>query len=140
MPKVQGGMKALARRFILVSAVFLGGCDSADLPTGSPIQVDAGSDGQLVVLGREQTLEVSLEANPTTGYTWEVATINDSILHQLGEAQFLPESTAVGAGGTQTFRFEAVGTGQTELRLVYRRPWEQGVAPLQVFSLNVVVR
>ena len=133
-------MKALVLGCLLVCAFILGGCGSADLPTGSPIQVDSGSNGQLVVLARDQTLEVSLEANPSTGYTWEVATIDESILRLLGEPQFLPESSAVGAGGTQTFRFEAAGTGQTDLRLVYRRPWEQGVAPLQAFSLNVVVR
>lgn len=133
-------MKALVRTFIWICAVTLGGCGSADLPTGSQIQVDSSNNGQLVELRREQTLVVTLEANPTTGYTWEVATIDESILRLLGEPQFLPESSAVGAGGTQTFRFEAIGTGQMDLQLVYRRPWEQGVAPLQAFSLNVVVR
>jgi inhibitor of cysteine peptidase len=134
-------MKALFRRYIWVfAAAALGGCDSADLPTGSPILVDSNNNGQLVVLGKEQTLVVTLEANPTTGYTWEVAKIDDSILYLMGEAQFVPQSPDVGAGGTQTFRFQAMSAGRTNLSLVYHRPWEPEEAPLKTFSLSVLVR
>nr|HID14920.1 hypothetical protein [Anaerolineae bacterium] len=58
----------------------------------------------------------------------------------MGEPTFEPQSDLAGAPGTQTIRFEAVGTGQTTLRLVYHRPWEEDVEPEETFSIQVVVR
>ena len=99
-------------------------------------------DGRVaLVLG--QMLTVTLESNPSTGYRWEWVEDQGSILEQIGEAEFKPSETGepplVGAGGWEIFRFTAVSTGQMTLRLVYRRPWEEGVEPLKTFSLQVTV-
>ena len=94
-----------------------------------------------VVLG--QVFTVTLESNPSTGYRWEWVDHQDSILEQIGEAQFKPRETGdpplVGAGGWESFDFKAVNPGQMTLKLVYRRPWEEGVEPLKTFSLQVAV-
>ncbi len=101
------------------------------------------ADGQ-VELEQGQILVVTLESNPTTGYRWEVVETQESILEQMGEAEFKPSETGgppmVGAGGWEIFRFKAISVGQMTLQLVYHRPWEEGVEPLKTFSLQVVVR
>ncbi len=104
------------------------------------VKLDAGDDGSQVELNAGQTLVVSLEGNPTTGYTWEAAELDEQVLRQVGEAEFKPDSDAIGAGGVQTLRFETVNTGQTTLKLVYRRPWEADEEPTETFSVQVVVR
>ena len=43
-------------------------------------------------------------------------------------------------GGVEIFRFEAAAQGEATLELVYRRPWEEGVEPFEVFSISAVVR
>ena len=92
-------------------------------------------------LKKGQTLVVTLEGNPTTGYSWEVAEpLDEQVLRQVGEAEFKAESDLVGAGGVQILRFETVNAGQTTLKLVYHRPWEEGVEPLETYSIQVVVR
>jgi predicted secreted protein len=40
----------------------------------------------------------------------------------------------------EVFRFEAVEAGETLIELVYHRPWEEGVEPLETFSIQVIVR
>lgn len=103
------------------------------------ITLHAGDDGSQVELMEGQTFVVSLEANPSTGYTWEAVDYDQQVLRQVGEPSFTPVSDALGASGTQVLRFEAVGEGRTTLGIVYHRAWEE-VEPEQTFSVEVVVR
>lgn len=107
------------------------------------VNVDENDDGSQIELEQGQVLVVTLESNPTTGYRWEVAEIQESILEQMGEAEFKASETGepplVGAGGWEIFRFKAISAGQTTLKLGYHRPWEEGVEPINTFSIEVVV-
>jgi inhibitor of cysteine peptidase len=96
----------------------------------------AGSQSALQV---GDMLQVNLEGNPSTGYTWSVEGLDAAVLTLVGEPEFHPASSALGAGGTVTYRFEAVGTGQTTLKLIYSRPFEKGVPPLKTFAASVLV-
>ena len=108
--------------------------------TSNEVKLDAGDDGSQVELKAGQTLIVNLEGNPTTGYTWEAAELDEQVLRQVGEAEFKPETDAIGSGGVQTLRFETVNSGQTTLNLVYHRSWEAEEEPAETFSVQVVVR
>ena len=99
-----------------------------------------GDNGSQIKLNKGQMLVITLEANPTTGYTWEVAELIANDLRQVGEIEYNPESNKLGSGGVQTLRLDAVNVGQTSLKLVYHRPWEKDVEPLKTFSLQVVIR
>ena len=107
------------------------------------INIDEDDDGSQVELEQGQVLVVTLESNPTTGYGWEVIETQESILEQMGEAEFKPsdegEPPTVGAGGWEIFRFKAISAGQMTIQLVYRRSWEEGVEPINTFSIEVVV-
>jgi inhibitor of cysteine peptidase len=105
------------------------------------VKAGIGDDGREMQLKKGQTLVVTLEGNPTTGYSWEVAEpLDEQVLRQVGEAEFKAESDLVGAGGVQILRFEAVNAGETTLKLVYHRPWEKDVEPLETYSIQAVVR
>jgi inhibitor of cysteine peptidase len=119
---------------LLVTFALLAGCISNEVKLG------VSDNGSQIKLNKGQMLVITLEANPTTGYTWEVAESNTSIMRQVGAIEFQSESSAPGAGGVQTLHFEAVNAGQTPLKLVYHRPWEKDVEPLKTFSLQVVVQ
>ena len=108
----------------------------AYLPGGK--QLTEADNGKTIEVTVGQELEVILEANPTTGYTWAVAEpAEEQIIRQRGEIEFVPASKALGAGGVQIIRFEVVGAGQTTLKLIYHRPWES-VEPLHTFSVTVI--
>ena len=107
--------------------------------TSGGITLHASDNGSQVELRSGQNLVILLEGNPTTGYTWEAVEYDEGVLRQVGEPAFTPESDAVGAPGSQVLRFKALDKGQTTLRLVYHRPWEDA-EPEMVFSVEVVVR
>jgi inhibitor of cysteine peptidase len=110
-------------------------------PQQQEIKATIDDNGREMQLKKGQTLVVTLEGNPTTGYSWEVAeTLDEQVLRLTGEPEFKAESEALGAGGVQTLRFEAVNAGQITLKLVYHRPWEKGVEPLETYSLQIMVR
>jgi inhibitor of cysteine peptidase len=122
---------------LLVALTVATGCSSQQQEVKASID-DAGREKQL---NKGQTLVVTLEGNPTTGYSWEAAEpLDEKVLRQVGEPEFKAESEALGAGGVQVLRFEAVNAGQITLKLVYHRPWETGVEPLETYSLQVSVR
>ncbi|TAK30615.1 MAG: hypothetical protein EPO21_18895 [Chloroflexota bacterium] len=116
-----------------------------DPPTPSPesenneVRVSADEDGQTIDLQVGQELVISLEANPSTGFAWEVEEVDSSILTQTGDITFEPESDLIGAPGLATIGFEAVAEGQSPLTLVYRRPWETDIPPVKTFSITVRV-
>jgi inhibitor of cysteine peptidase len=85
------------------------------------------------------TLEVVLPAKPSTGYIWEAGFYNQSVLKPYGEPEFSGSSTKVGAEESQKLHFEAIGEGETDLVLVYHRPFESDAADQQTFKVNVVV-
>jgi inhibitor of cysteine peptidase len=110
-------------------------------PQQQEVKATIDDNGREMQLKKGQTLVVTLEGNPTTGYSWEVAEpLDEQVLQQVGEAEFKQESDLVGAGGVQILRFEAVNAGQITLKLVYHRPWEKDEEPLETYSIQVVVR
>lgn len=122
------------RRIYFIVLVLAAGCISNE------VRLTASDNGNNITLNKGQALIITLEANPTTGYTWEVAEVNANIIRQVGEIEFQPESGAIGAGGLQTIRLEAVNAGETPLRLVYHRTWEKDVEPQKTFSVQVLVK
>ena len=127
----------LQRKLILMLGVILILAFSCARSGGRTIS--ASDHQEQVELQEGQTLSVSLEGNPTTGYTWETLEIDEQVLRQIGQPAFTPASDALGAPGTQVIRFRAVGQGRTTLRLVYHRPWEDA-EPERTFSVEVIVR
>jgi len=115
----------------------LGACGPAASKQLNLSEKDAGRTVQLPVGG---TLEVVLEGNPTTGYLWEAAAGDTAIIRQVGEAQFKPDTSAIGSPGKMTLRFTGVAAGQTALKLIYHRPFEKNVPPVKTFEVTVVVK
>ena len=65
------------------------------------------------------------------------------VLAQVGEPKYTPSQSAkdgvVGAGGTQTWTFQATNKGETVLRMEYRRPWSMQTPAVQTLDYPVKV-
>jgi predicted secreted protein len=61
-------------------------------------------------------------------------------LKQYRRQEFVPQTKLIGAGGKCTFYYKAAARGGTELKLVYRRPWEKSIKPRMVFNVKVIVK
>ncbi len=106
------------------------------------VNVNDSDNGSQVTLRQGQILAVTLESNPTTGYSWAPVEKQNSIFEPFGDPIYFPPEEVdgvVGAGGWEIFYFRSVSAGQETLQLVYRRSWETDVEPIKTFSIDVVV-
>ena len=82
--------------------------------------------------------EVRFDSNASTGHEWRVARQDEKHLQCVGEPRFIaPDDNTPGATGFQVFSFQTLKKGQTILKLLYARPWEDGKAPAQTFWVRL---
>ena len=107
------------------------------------IKVYASDNGGEIVCKPGDVILLSLKANPTTGYDWEVVEPPDDSVIQVGEREFsqsVKDEKLTGAGGVDQWRIQAIQPGRAHLELVHRRHWEKDVEPHDRFSLDIVVQ
>ena len=102
--------------FMSVLAFFGIGKGPANEPTPDEYKVEG------------KTVTFCFEANPTTGYGWEVRLDGDAV--QKTRDEYVPDDNGqsgvavAGRGGKQYYAFTAVKPGKATLTFTYLRPWE----------------
>jgi inhibitor of cysteine peptidase len=86
-------------------------------------------------------LEVRLEANHTTGYSWIAAPVANPVLMRQGAARYEEHASGgkAGVGGVEVWRFKAMKAGKQGLQFEYRRPWEKGTPAAKIVTYAVTV-
>jgi predicted secreted protein len=112
-----GMLGATFRLALAVLATFLVGCDGSS----GEILLDPEDTGTTVRLVPGDVVAIPLEMNPGVGFEWELAEPPDgSVLRLISDDVEIDDPEAAGSGGVQTWRFEAVGEGTTQLLLERR--------------------
>jgi inhibitor of cysteine peptidase len=127
-------------RLIALAALTIAVVTACAIPGSKTVRLADQDSGRAVELRSGDRLELVLEANPTTGYTWQVDSVNSAIIRQAGEPVYTSEGAMPGSGGKLTLTFEAGAAGRTLLRLAYARPFEKDRPPIKTFDVTVTVR
>lgn len=91
-----------------------------------------------VVVG--QNFSIILEANPTTGYKWELAgTLDPGVVKFIANEYKALEPRRIGSGGNEIWTFQAVGAGSAKITLQYVRSWERPFGPVKTSILDIIV-
>lgn len=124
----------VASRGVSLGQVGAPGVASATVITGE-------QTGQQVSLKVGAVLEVRLEANHTTGYSWIAAPVANAVLMRQGAARYEEHASGgkAGVGGVEIWRFKAVKAGRQGLQFDYRRPWEKNTPPARIVTFAVTV-
>jgi inhibitor of cysteine peptidase len=123
-----------------MSFVVMDGIVAGQVGAGGATVVTEQTHGD-VSLKVGAVLEVRLEANHTTGYSWVFAPAVNPVLMRQGRTVYQEHVAGgtVGAGGVEVWRFKAVKAGKQGLQFEYRRPWEKGSPPAKVVTFAVTV-
>lgn len=127
------------RLIVLLLLFVLGSCVQNQAKTPKEVGISWSEIDQGVGLDVGDILEVLLPVNPSAYSIWEVGFYNRSVLKPYGEPEFYSKSTNLGEEKNQKLHFEAIGAGETELVLVYRRSYENKAMDQQTFQVHVVV-
>lgn len=108
---------------------------------------DKSYDGKEIQISLGSSLQVQLESNPSTGFSWELTSISDSnVLEKLSNIFETPsyklpagQEPPVGAGGMEFWNFKALMKGTSTISMEYSQPWDGGTKGAQTFSLTVYV-
>lgn len=111
--------------------------------SAADLKLDVNADGTTQQLKIGQVLSVSLESNPSTGYSWFAKSSDTAVIVQMGEPEFqAPEESStpmVGAPGTDTIYFQAIEAGTATITFDYLRGWETAVTPEKTVTITVEV-
>ena len=109
-------------------------------------ELGRSENGKRARVGVGQYILVRLPGNPTTGYSWQMASPSNTAVRLLAQPQYVPQAQAdktrektVGAGGTYYFKFQAVQPGTAVIRLAYARSWERNKPPAETFTVTIDV-
>jgi uncharacterized protein YggE/predicted secreted protein len=105
----------------------IGGFAGGPVPANTTVHASANEEFQ-----------ITLDSNPSTGYQWQVRSIDETVARLVNDEYIPPASGLVGASGEQVFTFEALEEGKTTIKLEYVRPWEPE-SPASVYSVDVIV-
>ena len=129
--------------FVATAGVSFGqaGMAKSDAGAASPTVVTGEQSVQQLSLRMGAVLEVRLEANHTTGYSWIAAPVANPVLMRQGAAKYEEHASGgkAGVGGVEVWRFKAVRAGRQGLEFDYRRPWEKGAPAAKMVTFSVTV-
>jgi inhibitor of cysteine peptidase len=108
--------------------------DTLPQPTdpAQPVRVAPGASFTIV-----------LEANHTTGYSWQLAPLaRPPAVEYVGTSyQEQPhEAGMTGVGGWEVWTFRALRRHRATLTFHYRRPWEAAEPPAQITRFTVLIQ
>lgn len=110
---------------------------------GKTMKISADDNGSSLSMKPGETLLLSIDGNPTTGYIWEIESVDKNILQPAGEPDYSTDIKLkpgmTGVGGTYKFKFTAVNPGTTDLKLKYWRTFEPENPPIETFEVIVNV-
>lgn len=109
-----------------------------------PVELGIQDKGSSIEVKKGEEIEILLDSNPTTGYSWipgEEIDTNIVVLTDSKYFQTKSEEGMTGVGGFEVFTFEAKNSGQTEIILYYMRPWEEEELKDEfIFNIDITVK
>ncbi len=133
---------------VFAVAIFVVACSKSKKETPSNpssekfVDVDEENNGNTIHVLPGETIRVKLRSNPSTGFSWALGPIEEGKLETSGESEFAADphrEGEAGYGGCEIWTFKAEQSGETEISLIYARPWEDERPAAKTFRLHVVI-
>lgn len=106
------------------------------------VRLNDGDNGKTVKVAVDGTITLTLETNPTTGFSWTGVDKVDKDIFKLERNDYKQNASPagmVGVGGRNTIVYRALKKGKAKIELVYMQPWEPDSEFNTKYSVTVEV-
>jgi inhibitor of cysteine peptidase len=106
------------------------------------IPVSEKDDGSVIQMITGDTLGLVLKTNPSTGYQWKIVSLDTSLL-TLIHSKYIANKVRkniVGSGGKTKKLFKALKKGESNLSLIYHRPFEEEGSYIKKFTITLIIQ
>jgi inhibitor of cysteine peptidase len=112
------------------------------LPAASAVvRLSEADAGQTKTVLRGDKLELQIGGNPTTGFSWKLASIDGNAVRTFHEIRYKPHRPGLpGAPGVFVATFRAVSPGTSTINMQYLRPWEKNTPPAKTYAVTIIVK
>jgi inhibitor of cysteine peptidase len=125
----------------------LAGCQDANRlatlsedKTLAEVALTQADNGKSVTMDPGETLQITLNENPSTGFRWALEGADNKILELLN-SEYVPAAGLVpGGGGEHVWRFRAKNTGEARVVLKHWRSWEGDKSIVERLEFTIQVR
>ena len=126
---------------VLAIVAIAGTVAAASADNSGPSVVNVSESGKQIELHPGDSLVVTLDSNPSTGFAWSISGVTDEAVIDKVSNEFKGADTGMmGAGGQEVWTFEAGDKGTSTIEMKYSRSWETGIEPAATFNVTVVVK
>lgn len=131
---------------LLVMCLFGAGCTSQPTEEGTATPTPGATteyafnetdNNEGITLPAGSEITISLDENPTTGYSWNVTSFAG--LEYVNDTYIAPETGLVGAGGVHVWQYRATEIGAAEFSAIYKRSWEETTGNETTFSMTFAI-
>ncbi len=102
-------------------------------------QLNHNDNNENLVARAGDTIQVSLQGQPSTDFQWEFQNPNAKVLKQVGRPKFFPNSDAIGAKGKMVWTFSVVAAAKTPLIASYNTP-QADTMPIKTWQVDVAAK
>ena len=132
----KGGLFMMSKYLTILFCIPLAFIFNCKNETSSFTKLD---HGKTITVPLKKDFVIKLEANPSTGFNWNVLDIDTNII-QLKGTSYTPYHEMPGSNGMEQITFTSVKKGKSPLKLGYLRVWEGRGSMVDSFSITVKVR
>jgi inhibitor of cysteine peptidase len=127
--------------------LYLSGCQVCDRDesfregkTLAGMTLTQSDNGKSVTISPGETVRISLDENPSTGFRWALEQGNDEILELLTSDYIQASGAGVGGGGQRVWKFTAKKSGDVRLVMKRWRAWEGDKSTVERFEVTIRVK
>ena len=106
------------------------------------VRLNDGDNGKTVKVAVDGTVTLTLESNPTTGFSWTGVDKVDKAILKLERNDYKQNASPagmVGVGGRDTIVYRALKKGKAKIDLTYMQPWEPDSEFITKYTVTVEV-
>ncbi|MFC2063274.1 protease inhibitor I42 family protein [Chloroflexota bacterium] len=129
---------------VLIASVSLFSCIITSRAIDVEISCDEFTENPHSIINEFQAeigvkITVKLCSNPSTGFQWDYDITIAGVLKEEDHDFEEPKEAIPGAPSVESWTFEAVEEGTTEVRFAYNQPWEGGEKETWTYTMTVTV-